>query len=387
VEQLAEISETEDDAWAARNEHWLARTAQPGTGNRKRKSARKPLILTGHGIRLRVDHGALLIQDGFTHYPQQRKEFRFFPGDWRTPSRIALVDGSGGLSFDVLDWLHFQEIELIRINWSGKVISITGGNGYACDPAIVQMQSAARDDGRALQMAQFLIIAKLTNSITTLRDALPGSPALELAIQRLSRDAELLRASHPSSVDQVLGIEGGGAYAYFNAWRSVPMRWNGTKKHPIPGDWCLIGWRSSAINRKEATKQRATHPVNAMLNYAYGVLENQVRIQILAAGLDPRIGTLHGKYAGKHALVFDLMEPLRPVVDAALLRFIHSHTFAPGDFTITSDGICRLNPQLPRIVVSLILEEQAFQAPIGDALKILGNTTRPKAAKAAWAVA
>lgn len=311
------------------------------------------------------------MQDGFTHYPQRRAEFRFFPGDWRTPSRIVLIDGSGGLSFDVLDWLHSQEIELIRINWRGEIISITGANGYACDPAIVQIQLAARDNGRALQLAQFLIVGKLTNSITTLREALPGSAAVELAIQRLSRGAELLRASHPSSVDEVLGIEGGGAYAYFNAWRSVPVRWKGTKKHPIPGDWCLIGWRSSAINRKEATKQRATHPVNAMLNYAYGVLENQVRIQILAAGLDPRIGTLHGKYAGKHALVFDLMEPLRPVIDAALLRFIHSHTFAPGDFTITSDGICRLNPQLARIVVALSLSNVELQAPIGDTVRIL----------------
>src|SRR6185437_208927 len=50
------------------------------------KRAKHPLILTGHGIRLRIDHGALLVQDGFTHYPQHRNEFRFFPGDWRTPS-------------------------------------------------------------------------------------------------------------------------------------------------------------------------------------------------------------------------------------------------------------------------------------------------------------
>jgi CRISPR-associated protein Cas1 len=37
----------------------------------------------------------------------------------------------------------------------------------------------------------------------------------------------------------------------------------------------------------------ATHPVNAMLNYAYAVLESQVRIATVAQGLDPTIGYLH----------------------------------------------------------------------------------------------
>src|SRR2546429_6001184 len=147
MEQLAEIGEREDDTWAARNEHWLTRTPQSAAGHREPRSIKSPLILTGHGIRLRIDHGTLLIQDGFTHYPQDRSEFRFFPGHWRTPSRIVLVDGSGGLSFDVLDWLHSQQIELIRINWRGEVISIIGGNGFACDPAIVQLQLVALYDG------------------------------------------------------------------------------------------------------------------------------------------------------------------------------------------------------------------------------------------------
>jgi CRISPR/Cas system-associated endonuclease Cas1 len=37
------------------------------------------------------------------------------------------------------------------------------------------------------------------------------------------------------------------------------------------------------------------------------------------------------------ALVFDLMEPLRPVVK--VLEFVRSHTFHPADFTIRPDGV------------------------------------------------
>jgi CRISPR-associated protein Cas1 len=317
-----------------------------------------------------------VVQDGFTHYPQQRQEFRFFPGDWRTPSRIVLVDGAGSTSFDVLDWLHTQKIPLLRINWCGEVISISGADGYACDRQIVQMQLAGQQNGRGLRLAQTLIASKIANSSKALRNALPNSPAIERAVQRLDRDAELIGAECASSVAEILGIEGRAAAAYFGAWHSFPLKWKGTSKHSIPDDWRRIGWRSSPANLKDASKRNATHPVNAMLNYAYGVLENQVRIQVLAAGFDPMIGTLHGTYRDKHALVFDLMEPLRPLVDAELLKFIQLHTFSPGDFPITSEGICRLNPQLARKVVALSLGEPELQAPSGDALRILGSIAK-----------
>jgi CRISP-associated protein Cas1 len=58
--------------------------------------------------------------------------------------------------------------------------------------------------------------------------------------------------------------------------------------------------------------RHATHPLNAMLNYAYAVLESQVRIATVAQGLDPTIGYLHTSRHSRVALVYDLMEPLRP---------------------------------------------------------------------------
>jgi CRISPR/Cas system-associated endonuclease Cas1 len=110
-----------------------------------------------------------------------------------------------------------------------------------------------------------------------------------------------------------------------------------------------------------------------MLNYAYGILENQARVQILAAGFDPRIGFLHGTYQDKHGLVYDLMEPLRPLVDARVLKFIQKCTFTPGDFTITNQGICRLNPQLARHVVALSLAKPELRAPVETVLRVLGG--------------
>jgi CRISP-associated protein Cas1 len=66
--------------------------------------------------------------------------------------------------------------------------------------------------------------------------------------------------------------------------------------------------------------RHATHLVNAMLNYAYAVLESQVRIATVSSeGLDATIGYLHACRPGRMALVYDLMEPLRPRVDQSVL--------------------------------------------------------------------
>lgn len=116
-----------EDDWAERSEFWLnqAGSAKPKRRLRQREAA--PLILNGQGVSLRVEGGALIIRDGFTHYPQDQAKYRLFPGDLALPPRIILIDGSGTLSFDVLSWLAEQDIPLARVKWTGEVATVAGG--------------------------------------------------------------------------------------------------------------------------------------------------------------------------------------------------------------------------------------------------------------------
>ena len=116
-----------------------------------------------------------------------------------------------------------------------------------------------------------------------------------------------------------------------------------------------------------ALNRHATHPVNAMLNYAYRVLETQVKIATVAAGLDPTIGYLHTCRPGRMALVYDLMEPLRPKVDRVVLGFALSQVFTPQDFLLTERGGCRLHPSLTKRLLGMALDAQAIQDVIESA--------------------
>jgi CRISP-associated protein Cas1 len=110
--------------------------------------------------------------------------------------------------------------------------------------------------------------------------------------------------------------------------------------------------------------RHASHPVNAMLNYAYAVLESQVRIAIVSQGLDPTIGYLHACRPGRVALVYDLMEPLRSLMDRIVLGFVCSHTFSPSDFVLDTTGICRLHPQLGKQIAQQPLSDTTMQEVI-----------------------
>jgi CRISP-associated protein Cas1 len=114
-------SDQDDHVWAERCAYWLTISAEKRRGGPPLRQSHKPLVLTGHGVRLRVDHGALLIRDGFTHYPQRAEERRFFRGERNLPSRIIVVDGSGALSFDVLSWLSEQNVRLFGLIGEGKL--------------------------------------------------------------------------------------------------------------------------------------------------------------------------------------------------------------------------------------------------------------------------
>lgn len=346
----------EETAWAERGRYWEDSAGDtPVSASPKKKRRRvepKPLVLNGHGVRLRIYQGALVVQNGFTHYPQERQELRLFPGDQRLPSRIIVLDSDGSISLDVIKWLSKQHVPLVLLDWQGEIISVLG-DGTAYDPALREAQIAASTNGSGLRLATRLIQDKLLGSQVTLR-TLRKTLAREVALSKLEAILDELETVPPTSIEELRMLEARGALAYFTCWQSLSMRWKGTGRKPIPSEWERVGLRQSLLNSRN---RHASHPVNAMLNYAYGVLESQVRTATIASGLDSTIGYLHACHPGRAALVYDLMEPLRSQVDRLVLDLVRSSAFSPNDFILTDRGICRLHPQLARKTARLTPNE------------------------------
>ena len=339
--------------WADRSDYWIAEAGKLTTRRKRRQRNSMPLVLCGHGISIRVENYTLIIRDGFTHYPQKQAIHRFFPGSRDIPERILLLDGSGTLSFDVLSWLAEQNVALARVKWTGEVATVASGTGFASDREKVQWQNDTRLDEMArVAFATDLIRRKLSASITTLETCLPTNAKRVSTIDWHRRAVGRLATEALTDIGDVRAIEAQCASQYFVAWQGLALDWKG--RRPVPDEWHDYASRSSLANGSKAQNRCASHPVNAMLNYAYTVKQAQMQIQAIADGYDPTIGIMHHGRRGKPSFIFDLIEPERPKVDAAVLKFAQERSFVAADFVLRSDGACRLSPQLARAVAGLV---------------------------------
>jgi CRISPR-associated endonuclease Cas1 len=344
----------DDNEWLLRCQNWSQRSKGRSRDKRlRRRPVSQPLILAGHGVSLKIEAGTLQIRNGFTHYPQKQETYRFFKGDADLPPRIIMLDGSGSITFDVLVWLNQQRVPLVKIDWTGNVTTVASGENFAASRERVAWQNETQSNPRKrMEFCNTLIANKIEGCIETLETSLRRSDTWDRAMKRARDDLARLANDPPQTVNELRLLEARSAVAYFRTWYATSLLWRASARRPIPDEWRTVGPR---FTRVYATGSRnASHPVNAILNYAYAVLQSQVQIRLVSEGYDPMLGIMHYDRDGAPAFVFDMMEPERPKVDRTVLAFLKSEALHPADFTIREDGVVRLNPEFARRVAELL---------------------------------
>jgi hypothetical protein len=100
-----------------------------------------------------------------------------------------------------------------------------------------------------------------------------------------------------------------------------------------------------------------------MLNLLYRLVEIEARFACLTMGLDPLLGVLHVDDRDRHALVLDLMEPVRPIVDAWILDLLDRQTFRKIDFHERRDGVVSVLAPLSHAITETMPLWAAAVAP------------------------
>lgn len=172
-------------------------------------------------------------------------------------------------------------------------------------------QVAARGGPLAILVAQELIGAKLANQERLLRyyakysrrRMTPAGILLCEGAESIASLSEALSEVENEDIEaarrKVFSVEGRSGAAYWSALRAV-----------LKEDFRRIG-------------RGAIDPINAALNYGYGILYAAVWGAIGRAGLEPGIGMLHASPGDRGALAFDLVEPFRvPVVDRPVIGLV-----------------------------------------------------------------
>jgi hypothetical protein len=141
------------------------------------------------------------------------------------------------------------------------------------------------------------------------------------------------------TIDAIRHLESQGAAAYWAAWRDLPITLPKADLPRVPAHWRTFDTRKSPLS---GSQRLAPNPANAILNYLYAVLESETRLAVAALGLDPGLGFWHVDTPARDSLACDLMEPVRPQVDAFLLDWITREPLKRAWFFEQRDGTCRL---------------------------------------------
>jgi len=182
---------------------------------------------------------------------------------------------------------------------------------------------------------------KLAQQLLNLKFMADRKPAVgddaKLAVDAINSaiaNIEKLDIYSSNCVQQIMYFE---AFAARNYWSLI-----GTK---LPGPFCFA----------HRIKKGASDSFNPAINYLYGMLKNHVESCILGFGLDPSLACMHRDGYNLPSLVFDVMEPFRPVIDRLLLEQLLAGKLKA--ITADEDGTIRLTREGRKKLIDLFNEK------------------------------
>lgn len=295
-----------------------------------------PVILDGWGMRVRVQGSQLELTNGKL---DQRlpSSMRFRPR--RCPFDSIVIDAfSGYVSMRAIMWLAKNQIPLLMLDYDGTLLSSTlPKQPIKTDVRLAQYQAV--NDPKKYAIAKALIEAKLARSLSVLI-WLSERYDIEKELRAAKLEASRLRKA--ATLPDVRLVEGRTAMRYWQTIRKIlPQHLD-------------FRTRSTASHQNNASDC-----VNVSLNYAYSILESEVRRAVNATGLEPSLGFLHdvADYQTKESLVYDLQEPYRFLADLCVIEAFERKILGKEDFYFTfADLRYRFNEKPKLRFVNLIRE-------------------------------
>lgn len=307
------------------------------------------ITLSGYGIKVLVDRGHLLIEDGIA---ADRKRARL-PRVGHRLKRLVVIGSDGMVSLAALRWLADQDASLVMLERDGKVLLNTGPT-HSSDARLRRAQALALNNGTALKISRELISAKLEGQALVARECLHRADVAD-TISRFRSDV-----ATADTFERIRFFESQAARAYWTSWSDIPVLYPRQDLARLPEHWKTFGQRISVLT---GSPRLATNPPNAILNYCYAVLESECRLAVSALGLDASIGMLHVDTPARDSLACDLMEVVRPKIDAWLLNWISRDLLSRSWFLETRQGNCRLMASLANKLSETAPTWRKFVAP------------------------
>ncbi len=243
------------------------------------------------------------------------------------------------------------------------VLFLTGRHSHNASMAFSHSHADARrrlaqyrfffDHEQQVAMARELVLGKAKKQRQLLSEALNRRPNLRRVLLNADKSlAEIERKtvalpSEGLSVEQLRGFEGAAAAVYFSAYKSL---------------------FAASLDFSQRRRRPPPDPVNACLSLGYTLLHYEAVGICHQVGLDPLLGFYHEPAYGRESLACDLIEPLRPRLDALVWLLFRDRVLRTDHFCLENER-CLLNKSGRKIFYS---HYEQFVQPVRRLLRLQG---------------
>lgn len=223
-----------------------------------------------------------------------------------------------------------RKIGLSFFSPNGKFLAGVHGKEYGNVLLRKQQYRISDDKEQGVQYAKNMMIGKVYNSRWTLeRTARDHKERVDYeSIRKISAELQegLLKIRTVDNIDKLRGIEGELASRYFSVF-----------------DELILNQKDDFIFQTR-NRRPPMDRVNALLSFAYAVVERECANALRSVGLDPFVGFMHTDRPRRESMALDIMEEFRSILcDRFVLTLINTKTVRKDSFMKGDDGAVLLN--------------------------------------------
>lgn len=223
---------------------------------------------------------------------------------------IVFITKAASISISALELASRFGIDVVVILKNKPIAKLIPAT-YGSTAKIWEKQVLKSEDREfAGNISRLIVEAKIHNQRMVLKEyskrfkaSGKRNPILEKSIRGI--EEAIFEIGKCKTPEQAMEVEAHAAKHYWPAISTL-----------IPEE---LGFKGR-LRKGDVVKEEDLDVFNRALNIGYGILRSYIWKSVFLSGLNPYIGFLHKFRSGRMSLVFDLMEPFRPIsVDRPLI--------------------------------------------------------------------
>jgi len=264
-------------------------------------------LLRGYGVSINIKNNKIILKNGSHDITGEKEKEEWFVT--KIPYEKIVISGKGYVSTEAISLLSKKNINVLLTDTYGNPVSFMNNvmSSHTSTKYRMGQYQTFSDPVKKEYLQKWIVSEKLQSQINFLKstendDVLDG-------IERLQDYKNTISKIKDSR--ELLSIESRSGRAYFRNYTKL-----------IPSKYEFDSRRGGGL---AMTKRNAGDIINALLNYGYTVLAGEIAKFVNGLGLDAYYGFYHKSHISYQALVYDLIEPFRWLVEYSVFKLTNTH--------------------------------------------------------------